>query len=621
MKKTQKISVTPTKKKQSPHTMKSGANPKITKLSTNILHKIQSFLTETEKLFSTKLNKVFKKAFCDSNSIDVSLFTPALKFIFFYRNLKQYASNFSPYLNTAMNINFINISMLEIDPAFNDKHKDIIEKSKIAALKYYLNTRYFQTKNNRVLISIRTLDEVAIYQQILPLLDGYKSFKYSLYINPEINGALLKEMPKLIELYKITPYMNKYINRSDSVWGKVQTEIFTKEIECMHFKIISKSKENIELAEKYFTKFSNNLICVDNESVYQKFQALNSKSLKIVSSSPFQINEMAPELRLRKIKFMYSESELDDYANFNENLENIEEFGGVVTYDENVIELATMINEKMPNLKSIHRIQLGEEMDDEELMTQFCDAINKKEKIEKIRSWFHRFSKGKDYAYLLKTFPNLRVIQEDYDASGLYDSRFEINSILSCNAEDNFTEQDLDALTKLLKNSLEHKHIGNKNYSFTLSCNIKLISILFDYLSAKNEKELLSSVNSINNLVSDGTEFESPIKGIEILNYFNLNSENENLISGLSNIHHIIFIHLANEDIFHKHFEFIKKVKPIVINACFNTEIRKEILEKINSISTIRFLIVSSQSARDNILKLQLSLKYKIFVQFLDRDI
>lgn len=619
MKKPQKISVTPNKKKQSSHTMIPGSHPKITKLSTNIVQKIQSFLTETEILLSTQLNKVFQKAFCDYNSIDFSLFTPALKFIFFYKNLKQYAMNFSPYLNTSMNINLINVSMREIEPEFNDKYKDIIEKSKIAALKYYLNARYIRTKNNKVLISIRNPDEVAIYQQILPLLDGYKTFKYSLYINPEINGALLKEMPKLIELYKITPYMNKYVNRVDSVWGKVQTEIFTKEIECLHFKIISKSKENIELAEKYFTKFPNKLICADNETVFQKFQVLNAKSLKIISSSPFQITEMAPALRLRKIKFMYAESEINDYENFSKNLENIEEFGGITTY-EDVSQLATVINEKMPNLKSIHRIQLGEEMDDEELMTQFYDAINKKEKIEKIRSWFYRFSKGKDYAYLLKNFPNLRVIQEDYDTSGLYDMRFEINSIFSCNAEDNFTEQDLEALTQLLKNSLEHKHIGNKNYSFTLSCDVKLISSLFDYLSAKKEKDLLSSVSSITNLVSDGKEFESPLKGIETLNSFNLNSENENLISGLSNIQHIILIHLANEEIFNKHFEFIKKVRPIVMSACFNTEIGKEILEKFNLISSVKFLIVSSQSTRDNIMKLQLSLKYKIFVQFLDKE-
>ena len=111
----------------------------------------------------------------------------------------------------------------------------------------------------------------------------------------------------------------------------------------------------------------------------------------------------------------------------------MEQISGLIISQENINLFIKKINE-INVLKKIHRIKFGlteEEQEDdnikENLFINFFNGIKNKhrENLIEISTWFKQFKKGKDYEFILNNFPNMRKIQEDYDASGLYDMRIE----------------------------------------------------------------------------------------------------------------------------------------------------------------------------------------------------
>ena len=596
MKKVQKISVSANKKRRSQAMQK--PTSKIEKLSPASLENILKYFSHNEQIFFTSISSRFQKAFSQLHSIDHSVFRNFIKFLLFYKKIEKVSSPFSPYLNILLNMNLINLSYEEIktdSKTGKNPTSKMLKDSKLNALKYFLNYRQDITSNKKIYISLSSYNDYLLYEEIIPLVKNFKECKYYLHIaQTNLKNFINKEVT-MVNLFKQIPYVKCVGKPSESLLGKIQSSIFDQDIECMHYTIVLKSEENIEKAEKYFKKYPNKLLCADTEEIVRKFSPLNKESLTVVSgSSPYPLSDLDSSVKLKKVKFSYAELEPNEYSSIN--LDNIEEISGIINYgEENCDELVDIINNNAANIKKISRIQFGEEMDNSEMMQSFMSKLKNKFNIEKITTWFYRFNKGKDYKFMLETFPNLRTIQEDYDASGLYDNRFEINGIFSCNGERSLNEEDLKALTQMLKNNIKiHKGI-----TFTLACNVDMIHSLFKFLNEKQETEVLNAIDTVTNLVSDGKEMK-PLEGIAKMNSFEVKGENENLINGLKNVQKILVIKIESESLLSTHFDFIQSKEPIAVVFDYDT-ITQDSIDKISSIESVKFLIVKSPSIRDSL--------------------
>ena len=101
------------------------------------------------------------------------------------------------------------------------------------------------------------------------------------------------------------------------------------------------------------------------------------------------------------------------------------------------------------------------------LFQDFFTGIQKTHgnKIISITSWCYTFRKGKDFEYILNNFPNIRTIQEDYRFK-MFGKKIKINKILSCNGKNSFQENDLCAITKMVKNYIKQKSQEILVYNF-----------------------------------------------------------------------------------------------------------------------------------------------------------
>ena len=256
MKKVQKISVSANKKRRSQAMQK--PTSKIEKLSPASLENILKYFSHNEQIFFTSISSRFQKAFSQLHSIDHSVFRNFIKFLLFYKKIEKVSSPFSPYLNILLNMNLINLSYEEIktdSKTGKNPTSKMLKDSKLNALKYFLNYRQDITSNKKIYISLSSYNDYLLYEEIIPLVKNFKECKYYLHIaQTNLKNFINKEVT-MVNLLKQIPYVKCVGKPSESLLGKIQSSIFDQDIECMHYKIVLKSEENIEKAEKYFKKY------------------------------------------------------------------------------------------------------------------------------------------------------------------------------------------------------------------------------------------------------------------------------------------------------------------------------------------------------------------------------
>lgn len=226
--------------------------------------------------------------------------------------------------------------------------------------------------------------------------------------------------------------------------------------------------------------------------------------------------------------------------------------------------------------------------------------------------WGLALSKGADYEFLMSELPNLCTLLEDYDCSGLYDERLEIEEVFACNAGEKFAEKDLEALVKLMKNWLRVKNsengkndINDKNYKenfggmrkglrFTLFNNFELIEQIFRYLKEKKEDYILNNIDRIH--VEVGVEGEvKPLEGLKSINYVNL--EEENIYFFLKNVESVRILE-GNEELIDD--VYLSK-KPMCIKM--NKKISDKTLSILEKSENLKFLVCDENEINEDLRK------------------
>jgi hypothetical protein len=180
---------------------------------------------------------------------------------------------------------------------------------------------------------------------------------------------------------------------------------------------------------EFFSKNKNCLLGINNTQSI-KLADNNLDSLKYLNIKGFALDDynIQGDPKFKKIKFDYPSEEFNSILLDKINFNNLEQISGLIISKENIDLFIKKIN-SMNCLKKIHRIKFGlteEEEEDENLKESlfkdfFLGIKNKhSENLVSISTWWKKFKKGKDYEFILSNFPNVRKIQEDYDASGLY---------------------------------------------------------------------------------------------------------------------------------------------------------------------------------------------------------
>ena len=531
------------------------------KLSKNNIVTILSFFTETEKLKLFTLNNKFKAAFCDINSISQNEPKKEIKYIFVLNKLKEQSKNFSPYLNVLLNMNIINL---------NEKFfgLNLDEGNKNNRLKFFLENNYKESNESKILIQINEKEDFNAYYSVLNLInkDIREKFKYDIDISRLIDINESKDV--ILKLFNLITFKNikPFNDKNKTKFIEIQNYFIENNIKTYHKYIWSQKQSCIESSKKYFNTHKNCLLGLNSKQSLPLSEN-NKESLSIINIPSFPINEFDYQsFKLKKIKFSFASEEFNkvllDYGHFA----NLEEISGLVITSDNINKYIEKIKD-MDNLKKISKIEFGGAEEKEEndqiqynLFQDFFTRIQKthSNKLVSISTWFYVFRKGKDYEFILNKFPNIRKIQEDYDASGLYDQRIEINKIFSCNAERAFKENDLCAITKMVKNYIRQKNQGDNSIKFDLYNNIERLMQLFEYWNKNNEKEILEKIDYINFVV------EAELNGNEkiILNRINnINFVNENkcLVKLLQDVKNVNQIIIKDKNFLDKNIDFLKE--------------------------------------------------------------
>ena len=284
----------------------------------------------------------------------------------------------------------------------------------------------------------------------------------------------------------------------------------------------------------------------------------------------------------------------------------MEQISGLIISKENINTFIDKIN-SMNCLKKIHRIKFGlpEEEEDENiiesLFKDFFLGIKNKHgnNLIEISTWWKKFKKGKDYDFILSNFPNIRKIQEDYDASGLYDVRLEIDKILSCNAEDKFQDNDLIAITKMVKNYLKQKKEGDNSIKFELFNSFDRLEQLINYWELEKENEILNKINYINFIVSDGSNNGKSLK-LKKINLFDFKNDNNLLLSSLKEIEVINQVIIDQETPFENINKLLSENKNIISIIVKNDELSKNELDLLMQIKNLKYLILDEKIIKEN---------------------
>ena len=376
----------------------------------------------------------------------------------------------------------------------------------------------------------------------------------------------------------------------------------------MHKYIWSMKKESIDNAEKYFSQNENCLLGINNQQ-HLKLIENNYGSIKYLNIQGHAFDEfnVLKDPKFTKIKFDYPSEEFTSILLNKIIFSNLEQISGLVISKKNINAFIKAIN-SMKTLKKITRIKFGlieEEEEDENikesLFKDFFLGIQSKhgQNLLEITTWWKKFKKGKDYDFILSHFPNIRKIQEDYDASGLYDIRLEIDKIFSCNAEDDFQENDLIAITKIVKNYIKQKKEGENSIKFELYNCFPRLEQLINYWKKNDEKEILNKINYINFIVSDGGNIET-ILPLNKLNLFDYKNDNFTLISTLKEIKVINQVILNKSD----SLQGIKNLLTYKVNlnsiVIMKDNLEKDELNFLKQIKNLKYLILDDKIINEN---------------------
>ncbi len=413
------------------------------------------------------------------------------------------------------------------------------------------------------------------------------------------NIDIIKKLFSLTTFRNIKPF--KPNNKKKLI--EIQDYFISNNIKTMHKYLWSNSYAFLEKAQKYFTLYNNCLFGINNIQQIKLIEK-NPDSIKYINIAGYAPDEfdVYNKPKFKKIKFDYPSEEFNKILLEKIDFTNLEQISGIIISQENIDLFIKKIN-SMKKLKKIHRIKFGLTEDEEEneeikesLFINFFNGIKKSQggNLVKISTWWKKFKKGKDYEFILNNFPKIRKIQEDYDASGLYDTRFEIDKIFSCNAEAEFKENDLIAITKMVKNFIEQKKEGENNIKFELYNNYARFEQLINFWIKNNENKILEKINYINMPVSDCEKHDKPL-GLNLLNAFDFKNDNSSLIKIFDNVKIINQVIINNSESIEKIKDLSvndKKINSIVVKQ---NNLNKNELDFLKQIKNLKYLILDEK--------------------------
>ena len=599
------IKIVPIRKKKGfGETKKSSFN----KISKNEIIPLLNLFKEDEQMKLLTLDNKFKMAFYDINLIDSNNPMSEFKYMASLNKLKKESKGFSPYLNIFLNINVINLN----PECLNIK---LDENIKYKRLKIFIEKYYKETHINKMLIQINEINDFNNYYSVLNLLNYElrEKLKYDIEISRSIdinqNIDIILKLFNLISFKNIKPFNDK--NKTKLI--EIQNYYIEKNIKTIHKYIWTQKQASIDNAKKYFNTYKNCLIGINNKLALPLCDD-NKESINAINMVSYPISKFDyPEIKLRKIKFSFPSEEFNPVLLNNINYDNLEVISGLIITKNNINEFIQKIN-NIKNLKKIIRIEFGGDEEEEEneedqnkLFQDFFNGIKVKhsKNLVEITTWFYIFKKGKDYEFILNNFPNIRKIQEDYDASGLYDQRIEISKIFSCNAEHPLKENDIRAITTMVKNYIKQKVEGDNSIKFDLFNNFELMGQLFEYWNNNNEKEILERINYINFVVGvDLTGNEKIVLNkINVINFINDNQCLPKLLKDVKNVNQII---IKDNNWLEKNIDFLKD-KNIISIMMNKKELTNNEYESLLKIKSIKYLILDDNiiKSSDNLLKNQ----------------
>ena len=602
MNRTQVIRITPSKKKNLNNNL---GKKYFNKLSKNTIGHLLSFLKEEEELKLITLDNKFKEVIVSNNEISEKESKKWYKYYYSLIKLKNCSKEFSPYLNVYLNINIINLSTenFGINP-------DEVNKTNI--LRKFIERNYQERKLDKLLIQIKEAQDFILYYSILNSLkkEIITNLKYEIDISPsiEINTQptldTIKKLFSLITFKNIEPFNPKNIKKL----VEIQNYFISNNIKTIHKYIWSTKDTSIDNAAKYFETNKNCLLGINNiQSI--KLCENNTDSLKYLNIRGYALDEFNIQdvPKFKKIKFDYPSEEFNSILLNQIDFTNLEQLSGLIISKDNINPFIQKIN-TMKSLKKIIRIKFGlteEEQEDdkikESLFKDFFLGIKDKHSnnLVEVTTWWKQFKKGKDYEFILSNFPNVRKIQEDYDASGLMDDRLEIDKIFSCNAEDAFKENDLIAITKMVKNFIKQKKEGENSIKFELFINFERMEQLIDYWKLKQENEILEKINYINFIVSYVIIGIKPLK-IDKINVLDLKNDNNVLIQALKEVKVINQVILNKTDSVEKINGLLSDDKNIISIVILKDNLTKDELNILKQIKNLKYLILDEKIFNEN---------------------
>ena len=590
-------------------------------MSKNEISLLFALFEEEEQLKLFTLNNKFKSAYFDINLINQKDPKNNFKFLASLNKLYKQSKEFCPYLNVLLNINIINLN-----PEYLGAKLDETDKNN--RLKIFLEKFHTETNNNKILIQIYQNEDFQIYYSILNLIDSKlrENFKYDIEISRSID--INQNIDRIIKLFSLLSFQNikPFNDKNKTKLVEIQNYFIENNIKTTHKYIWSQKKTSIENAKKYFNINKNCLLGINNTQSISLCES-NKESINIINMPSFALSEFNfPEIKFKKIKFSFPSEEFNSILLNKLYFDNLEEISGLVITQNNINKYIEKIND-LKNLKKITRIQFGgleeEEKEDlpKKLFQDFFNGIKNKHSgnLVEITTWSYTFRKGIDYEFILNNFPKMRKIQEDYDASGLYDQRIQIDKIFSCNAENAFKENDLCAITKMVKNYIKQKIVGENIIKFDLFNNFERLAQLIDFWNKNKEKEILDKINYINFEV--GAELnETESIQINKINNIYFNNDNRCLIQLLKDVKIVNQVLLQEKSLLDKNIEFFteKNICSIVWNK---SELNSNEYENLMKIKSLNYLILDEKIINDNAGLFKNEHKFKIIpkIYYIDK--
>ena len=618
MKKASVIKIIPTKKKPG---IRQNKKKFFNKLSKNEISLLFALFEEEEQLKLFTLNNKFKSAYFDINLINQKDPKNNFKFLASLNKLYKQSKEFCPYLNVLLNINIINLN-----PEYLGAKLDETDKNN--RLKIFLEKFHTETNNNKILIQIYQNEDFQIYYSILNLIDSKlrENFKYDVEISRSID--INQNIDRIIKLFSLLSFQNikPFNDKNKTKLVEIQNYFIENNIKTTHKYIWSQKKTSIENAKKYFNINKNCLLGINNTQSISLCES-NKESINIINMPSFALSEFNfPEIKFKKIKFSFPSEEFNSILLNKLYFDNLEEISGLVITRNNINKYIEKIND-LKNLKKITRIQFGgleeEEKEDlpKKLFQDFFNGIKNRHSgnLVEITTWSYTFRKGKDYEFILNNFPKMRKIQEDYDSSGLYDQRIQIDKIFSCNAENAFKENDLCAITKMVKNYIKQKIVGENIIKFDLFNNFERLAQLIDFWNKNKEKEILDKINYINFEVGAELNGSESIQLNKINNIY-FNNDNRCLIQLLKDVKIVNQVLLQEKSLLDKNIEFFteKNICSIVWNK---SELNSNEYENLMKIKSLNYLILDEKIINDNAGLFKNEHKFKIIpkIYYIDK--